>query len=275
MYKIFSEYDCLLKFDNKEIFLDKNEHAISNNACKIDVYPIGKSSAYPFVIDLAKLEKSRFYRYVTYHSNCYIFFVESLPISSSNIHIFPSLNTEVEIGKNIATFKTNSTKKSIEFPFSLYSCKNIKNLIVCSFEGQQNLLAIFNPQSNKIKVFTGNFLLDENFLTIQTEFFDSKFLFSDDGLKFDSYVSHKKIPQKLLPYQFMLSIKNENYQFAHSLLDRKCQNEISIANLKNFLPDLEFFKFVEENSCIAISQGTSKILTFTIVNDKILDIESD
>ena len=75
MFKIYSSYDCVLKFDDKEEFLDQNTNLTIEEKSKIDVYPVGKHSVYSFSLNLDKLEKSKFYKFKNYNYNVYIFFI--------------------------------------------------------------------------------------------------------------------------------------------------------------------------------------------------------
>lgn len=275
MFKIYSEFDCLLKYDNKELFLDKNEHLSTQEPVKIEVYPIGNKRAVSFILNLNLLEKSPYYKFTKFEKDTLIFFVESLPIHTYDVFSFPKLSTEVIIGKDYISLKTDKIKKVLQFPFSTYTCKNIKNLVVCTFENKPDLILIFNPKSSQIKVFSGYLQEDNTSFLVKSEFFDSEFVFTENGLKLNSFVQNKTIPEKLLPFEFMVALKNQNYSFAYSLLAKNVQNSISIKKLKEFLPNVSCFKFIKENQCFALSQDVLKLITFSVENNKIIDLESD
>ena len=275
MFKLYSEYDCLLKFNGKEVFLDKNENLMIAEPVKIDVYPVGKKGAIAFALNLNSLEKGPFYKTTNFEDDCYIFLVESLPMHSFDIFSFPKLSTKVEFGKDHIAFKSDKAKKVLEFPFSSYTCKSIKNLVVCTFEGEQNLIVIFNPQNAQIKVFSGDLKENDNSFIVKNEYFDSEFVFAENGLKLSSWTQNKTVPEKLLPFEFMVALKNQNYSFAHSLLAENVQNSISIKALKEFLPNVTYFKFIKEKTCFALSQNMPKTITFSTESGKIVDLESD
>ena len=278
MFTLFSQYDCLVIFNGKEVTLEENESLIIEQPCKVLVYPIGKTKAFSFSIDLAKLSDSVFYKFKKVEKRFYVFLQEFSRRHSQDVYNFSisGFSCQVFIAKDSLCFLSQSQKINLELPFQIekYSCKKMQNLIVVRLEdAKQDHLVVFNPKTNKIIFFEGHIELDEQGFWVKKEYFDSQFKIDNSGLKNVGYESKNKIPLSLLPYQFMEAVKNHTFSLAHNLLSQKLQNDISISLLKQYLPDVQYFKFVSQNQCFAISSSRCLWISFSLNDNCIDDID--
>lgn len=281
MFKIYSSYDCVLKFDDKEEFLDQNTNLTIEEKSKINVYPVGKHSVYSFSLNLDKLEKSKFYKFKNYNDNVYIFFIENLITQTQNLYSYNinNQNCVVKVAKETLTFKTEKIEKEVFLPFNYqeYSCVQKDNLIVCDFNNEEtSLIVIFNPKTNKIKAFNGMIQEDDDGFTIKENLFDTKYIFSKEGLKIQSFIENTNFLNKeIIPYNFMNSILSRNFEYAHSLLKDDLKEKITTNNLKEFFPDVKYFKFIEKNMCFAVCEARDIFVKFSINDNKISEIDCD
>lgn len=78
-----------------------------------------------------------------------------------------------------------------------------------------------------------------------------------------------------LSYNFMQSMLNKNFEYAYNLLDQNLKEKINKEQLKEFLPDLRFFKFIEKNKCFAVCKTQEFIIDFSITENKISDLTTN
>ena len=139
MFTLFSQYDCLVIFNGKEVTLEENESLIIEQPCKVLVYPIGKAKAFSFSIDLAKLSDSVFYKFKKVEKRFYVFLLEFSRKHSQDVYNFSTsgFSCQVFIAKDSLCFLSQSQKINLELPFQIekYSCKKpflILSLSVCN-----------------------------------------------------------------------------------------------------------------------------------------------
>lgn len=282
MFKLYSSYDCLLKFNDKQEFLDNNTNLSFDNPCKISVYPVGKNDLYSFVLDLGNLKDDKFYKIQKYENNVYIFLVDNIISKTQNIYNFNIKKTlcQVFVSTTSIIFQTEKVRKKIYLPFTYkdYICQQQKNLITCQFnEGSNSLLTIFNPITNQTKSYYGHIENKSNSFILKNNIFDIEYIFTEDGLKINSFIENSELRHNslALPYNFMVAILEKNFEYAYSLLDEKLQDKISKNQLKDFLPELKYFKFIEKNKCFAICEAQKIFVNFSVAENKILDITTN
>ena len=106
--------------------------------------------------------------------------------------------------------------------------------------------------------------------------FDTKYIFSKEGLKIQSFIENTNFLNKeIIPYNFMNSILSRNFEYAHSLLKDDLKEKITTNNLKEFFPDVKYFKFIEKNMCFAVCETHDIFVKFSINDDKISEIDYD
>ena len=277
MFKIYSQYDCLLKYNDKEVMLSQNENLDFEEAVKINVYPINNKVS--FVLDLENLISCQFYKVKQENDITYIVFIESFFVHKEDIYSFKNFSYpfEVIVSNKDICFASSSIKKTISLPpYYDYKVSKIKNLCVCHFHSDEfSYLIIYNPKNNKVKVFNDIKDFSDDKFIIKEDYFDLEYKIDNDGLKNSSYIINKPIPSELTAYQFMQAIKLQGYDLAFSLLSDSMQQKITIKELREFLPDIKFFKFIKHDKCLALSSSDTIILSFTLNNNKIEDISSD
>ena len=278
MFKIFSQYECLVKYEENEILLTQNDNLEFSSVQKLNIYPTSPQKI-SFVLDLKNLTSSQFYKVKKIDDCIYVFIVESTSIKSHDKFNFGNpYPCEIEVSKTEISFNTKDIRKtiSLNFNFVNYSIKKIKNLYYVFFENSEtSTIIIFNPKNYIIKTFSGNIENNADGFAIHEDFFDLIYSFEQEGLKLNSFVAKKKIPSSLVSFQFMKSIKLQAYSFAYSLLTETLRNEISITQLKEFIPDVSYFKFVEQNKCFAFSSKKELLLSFETNENGISEINND
>lgn len=280
MFKLFSQYDCLLKLNGQEITLEENENLTIEQPCSVLVYPVGKAKAFSFAIDLNKLSDSAFYKFKKIEDQTYIFLIEFFRRQSQDVYNY-SLSgkpCQVFVGTDKICFLSETQKIDLAIPFQFekYTCKKIQSLILVMLEtSQEKHLVVFNPKNNKIKLFNGQIELEEQGFSISKQYFDCQYKIDNSGLKNTGYKNSKKIPSSLLPYQFMEAVKNQVFSLAHHLLSANLQETISIASLKQYLPDVQYFKFIDQNHCFAICSSKCHSISFSLTDESIEEVEID
>lgn len=283
---IYSPYDCLVKFDNNETFLNQNEHLVlSDEEKSISIYPTNKNSGYSFFIDL-KQTSSPFYTIMKKNEELFIFLLEG--IISQNVDIisltYNNSQSFIEIGKNTIKFTTPKHQKIISLPFipKKVDCGNFKHINYALIEDKEKFYFIaYNTISNKSKLFQGdNIEVKENGFVVTNEknnFYKKiveEYFFDEDGLKAKSKVFSQRddISQNLLSYNFINAVKLKDFKSALFLLNDNLKERVSENSLKEFFGDISYFYMIDPLTCFAISNGKNKIFTFKLEESKISDI---
>ncbi len=277
MFKIYSQFDCLLNYNGKEVFLSENENLDIETPLKINVYPLNNKLS--FVLDLENLTDNQFYKTKKDNDTTYIVLVQSFFVHKEDIHSFKNspYPFEVSVSKSEISFTSSFAKKTMALPpYTSYKVSKIKNLCVCIFDNNNySFIVVYNPKNDKIKTFNDVDTFSDDKFIIKEDYFDLEYKIDNDGLKNSSFTLNKPIPEELIAYQFMLSVKLQGYDFAFSLLSKNMQEKISTKDLREFLSDIKFFKFIKKDKCLALSASDTIILSFNINNNKIEDISSD
>ena len=280
MFKLFSQYSCLLKFKEQEFLLEENENVTIKEPCKVFVYPVGKAKAFSFALDLDSLSSSPFYKFKACKNQTYIFLTEFCHKQVQDVYTYTcaAKPCQVFVGAEKIGFLSEKQKIELALPFHFekYRCTKIHNLILVLLEREkEDCLVVFNPESNKIKLFDGQIKLLSDGFVLSNQYFDCQYKITKQGLKNTEWNAIKKIPPPFLPYQFMQAVKNQAFPFACSLLSEKMQEKISAAALKEYLPDVQYFKFIDQNHCFIAGKTACKEVFFTLEEDFITDVEID
>ena len=286
---IYTPYDCLIKTKTEQNLLEKNQHLIleNYNAQKISVYPIGKSSKYSFNINISEQKDSNLYSIIEKDENLLVFLLDGLIAENIKIYNFTFQNkrSSIEVSSQKIVFSTENNKKIIRLPNESknFICGNFNHIIYAKFSDSYNEKIIaYNTLTNHAKMFSGDnininnngFIIKNNSSTsyqnIQSEYF-----IDNQGLKVKSkslIPSDRFLPEDLISYNFMESIKNNDYKNALSYLSENLQSKINETTLKNYFGDISYFYTIDKNSCFAISDNKNILYDFSILNNKINEI---
>ena len=287
---IFTSYNCLIKFENKEEFLSINEHlSFENENGIIYVYPTGKTDKYSFSIDLQNLSSSIFYKYTQKDDSIFIFLIDGLIIENIDIYSFSHNNhdSEIEIGNTFITFKTKSHRKTISLPCQIknLNCGNFKHIDYVNYrKDDKEYLVAFNVISNKAKLIQGeNIQIEESGFVVTNKsnhFYKEiveEYLIDEDGLKIKSrvFTPKEKTPQNMVIYKFMTAINLKDYQTAHSMLSHSLKEKLTPTNLKEYFGEIVYFQCLNANTVFAISSGKNVLFDFTIENGFVSEINDN
>lgn len=282
---IYSPYDCIVKYNNQEDFLDQNQHLIINGVDVIYVYPIGKTKRYSFAIDM-KNNENQFYTILERNDKYLVFLLDGLYSQNIDIYNFKNNNTSstIEISSQSVTFSTGKHKKIISLTATpkKITCGNFSFIDYCLIENLDNsTLIAYNVKTNKAKQFKGKDikLLDKGFMVSRVSSFyekiDEEYYVDNDGLKIKNkshILSEQSYPNELLPYRFMSAVKCGDTSQFNKLLSPKLLEKISEEDIKNYFGNIEYFYMIDYKTCFAISEKEQVLYEFIVDNDKIAEI---
>lgn len=286
---IYTPYDCILKFNDKELSLSQNEHlSFEENIKTISVYPLNKNKKYSFEINL-KDSDSTFYRVIKKEDKLLVFLLEGL--ISENIDIYSFSNEKgdsfVEIGKNTVIFKSDKHQKVITLSNNMkdFSCGNFEHIDYVTFkDDKKEYILAYNIVSNKAKFLQGDKIeiKDSGFIVTceNNEFYKSiieEYFIDKEGLKSKSKTFSKKdvFPNNFVVYSFMNAIKLKDYESAHSYLTKRLKKEISIQSLKSYFGDVSYFYVIDPQTCFAITFNKNVLYDFVLKDDEIEEINDN
>lgn len=87
--------------------------------------------------------------------------------------------------------------------------------------------------------------------------------------------STEQIPQKLIPFKLLESIKAKDYACAMDFLSEKLRSELDTNQMKEFFGEVTNFLPVNTNEFITISNFNKNYVKFVLSDDKVDDILID
>ena len=286
--KIYSPYSCLIKQGSSQIEIEPSEYVyLESDLLPIKVYPLKVSSKiYAFEIDSLSSD-GRFFRVAEHNGDILIFLLDGLLTENVNIYNFSYLdyNSALEIYPNHLVFVTDSHKKIVYLQNKIEKIEigNFKFIDYVKFScGESQTLVCYNVKTNKAKTFVGKEIaITENGFRVESEedgFYNNmtrSYYIDDDGLKSQNqtYVlSDQKLPDKLISLNFIIHIKNQNFDDALKLLSPNLRKTINSKSLKQYFGKLEYVYMIDSESAFAIKDGNNIIYTFKIKDGKIEEI---
>lgn len=282
---IYTSFDCLIKVDEEEIFLDQNQHLELNSFSSFHVFPVGKNKKFSFNVNLNDQENS-FYRIIKQENKTLVFLLDGTYVENSNIYnIYTNgQNTTIEVASQSISFYSEKKKKTLFFPSDITNanCGKLATLIFVKFKSNDKYhLALYNNNTNMSKVFTGEEieLADNSFSIISNEDCVGKtklsFFVDKEGLKHkdSSILTFASPPEELLPLYFLNAVKVKDYALAHTLLSPDLQCSLSQNGLKDFFGHISFIKPMDTTTIFAISNNKSLIYSFSTRNGKVCEID--
>jgi len=285
---LYTPYDCLLKINDKDWFLNKNESFVFEDARKISVFPTQKSGRYSFNVDLSSISNTIYYSAVQKENEVLIFLLDG--IISENVDIFSFANSSakssVEIGKENIIFKTQKHTKNITLPRNIkdIKCGNIFDIdYVCFADNLSKYIILYNAKTNKTKLFQGDDieLKEDGFVvTSQNKFYKKiveEYIVDKDGLKSKSKTFSQKEESNTssVAFKFMSAVKVKDWEGAFMLLGDNLKSSLSISTLKTYFKDINYIYSIDEQTIFALSNGENVIYNFSIENDKIAEINDN
>lgn len=283
---IYTPYEALIKTNNQEVWLNKNENIVLEEDEKlISVYPTEKLSRYSFTIDLNE-PTSTFYSMMKHDDKNLIFLLDGLIAQNVEVYSFSYQNKDsfVEIGKDQIVFKTDTHQKVIipQTSFDNVKCGNFKHINYVYFQNKiKSFLLAYNTLTNKAKLFQADEIEindDGVVLTTNKNNFYKKIVeeyFVDaQGLKVKSRTFSRKenYPNNFISYVFMNSLKIKDYQNAYNLLCYQLKEKLDIDILKTYFGDISYFYVIDPYTIFAISNGKNMIYEFSIDQNNITEI---
>lgn len=85
----------------------------------------------------------------------------------------------------------------------------------------------------------------------------------------------EQIPQKLIPFKLLESIKAKDYACAMNFLSEKLKSELDTNQIKDFFGEVTNFLPINTNEFITVSNFNKNYVKFVLSGDKIDDILID
>jgi len=293
VYKIRSDYDCLIKHEGGECFLDINSQLVFDRPEKILVYPLSQlnKNSFPFIINLDSCEDSRFFRCFKLKKYDFIY-ISSMPYVQNEIIESIAVGEKeckIHITEDFVAFEMENQKKTIPLTryFDDYSIKVIKNFVFLHLVSENEILWALHLENKTLKQFVGKKIeLFDNHLTVvkevndianhviyQTfEIKDDDIVVKQDSLKYSFEEPTLVSNPAVIPIAFLEAIKIEDFNLAKTYLEKNLAESTSENHLKNYFKSITKIIPLEENSIGIITDNNLRIFSFEIQNSKITEI---
>lgn len=288
-FKIKSDYECLVKIDEKEITLSSGETLEIENDSRILVYPIGSKNTLPFSFETDKLAECKFYNFtnvdnkttlICFHSGtlCENYNIVQLNVAGSN------LTFEVGENKIIAYYKNWKKIISLDEKYNSYTTKSKDNIAYIKLTGSNTqTIYAFNVKTGNVKIFSGNNieLVNDGF-NVEKRGADNtsvkeQYKITSEGLKLENS-NHETLTtyssiNETIPFQFLNAMKSGNIDLAYSLCSQSLQDKIDKDALKAYLGSPSNFYYISPFKYALQSANKLTTFTFEVENQKIIDID--
>ena len=282
----YSPYDALVKYGEKEAFLKEGQSLSIFPLSKVFIFPVGKFGKISFSLDINNLKENQFFHFTQKDNKILVFLLDGTLVEDGQIFkvVSKGKTIEVEIKSHSVRFFDGQKFKTLHFDQKVKSakCESKNEFVLCQcFCQDTQTLLIFNPTDFGIKIFkasnisltSNGFKLEENqncfFKTLEKEY-----IYEGNNVKLLSLSCQENlISQRLLPYKFMVFLKEKNFDLASGILSEDLKKSITSDGLKQIFEKLTYFYFLSDSSCYALIDGQNKILSFMISNSCICDID--
>ena len=284
--KIFlkSPFACLVKTPTAQCVLGPNDTAELDGENYIFVYP-QNTKRIPFLVDLESqrdCEKYSFFcrgekRYVVLENDATYF------VKSKEKLNFSGKIVEILIGNGLIRFETS--EKQIECLCENddeFSCFKINSFACVQFPHE---LFLFSTKEGKVYHFCGEIEVDSNHICVTKKFEDSDahekkttFRIDDDIEVEDEQIFSHATPAKLkdlAPFKLLECVKAKDYAHALSFLSKKMQEQIDVAQIREFFGNFTTFLPVSTTEFILIGGKTKNFVHFSMSDNEIDDISVD
>ena len=284
---IYTPYECVIKYKDKEEYLNDEQHLIIDkfNDEFIYIYPIGKSSNYSFKINLDK-GSTNFYSIIKKDDKILIFLLDGILAENIDNFNYKYKDTEssIQVSSNSILFVTEKKRKLITFPYKIqkFTCGSLYYIdyVLIQKDDNEQLIA-YNVLNNKSKIFKGKkikILKNEFTILKNSDLYEEvieEYKIDEEGLKIKNKsfsLTNRKLSENLTAFYFMNAIQNNDYTNAYTSISEDLKKNISEIELKNYFGDISYFYFIDQKTCFAISNNNNKIYEFIIKDNKINEI---
>lgn len=290
VFKIKSDYECLVKINENETTLSSDETLEVEDFCKVLVYPIDSKNTLPFSFETDKLAECKFYNFtnldnntalICFHSGtlCENYDIVKVSVAGS------TLTFEVGENKIVAYYKDWKKIISLDERYNNYITKSKDNIayIKLTSHNTQTMYA-FNVKTGNVKVFSGNNIeLVSDGFNIEKRGADNasikeQYKITTEGLKLENsnhetQAIYSSIDETIA-YQFLNAMKSGNIDLAYSLCSQALQNEIDKDSLKAYIGTPSNFYYVSPFKYAVQSANKLTTFKFEVQNQKIVDIDN-
>lgn len=292
--KLRSDYDCIVRNEDGENFLDINSQLVFDKPEKILVYPLSKSdkNLFPFYIDLDSSTNSRFFKRFSF-KNFDIIYLSSSEFVENEIIETIELNKKeyrICISETRVTFEDEKLKKSfnIENNFNSYSLSSHGNLIILHLIGKIETMWIYNTNTKiinyisgkKIEKFDNKLLVSsslgditchEAYITYNLT--DDELIKQSTKLKFEDKDSCLVKNKKVIPIAFLEAIKIGDFDLARKYLSEPLK-QTTDEHFKSYFKNILKIIPVEDDVFGVMTENDLKLFKFIVTGFFITEIES-
>jgi len=289
-YIIRSDYDCIVKNQFDEKFLDKNSELVFDKPEMLLIYPTNAKNLLPFVLDLSSETSDKFSAFI-YESSRFYYLMNKSKIENCYIENFKynGENYSIKLSQEKVVFISQRSEKSVylEDVFEDYSYQILNKLLLLHLIGKTETLFCYNLENGKIKQIKGDkieqienqILLSKDVDNLLHQKIFETYIIKDNEIKQTAKSIKNEeyngfYDESLIGYVFLESVKSEDYEFAKNLLSDELKNQISTNHLRDYFG--KFDKFIHlKNQDFAIFNNTSTfIYSFKIFDKKITEISN-
>ena len=291
IYKIRSDYDCLVKSKDSDIILDSNSQIVFDTPEQVLVYPLSLDAlTFPFVIDLASEKKSPFFQRFNL-KDCDLIYIFSRTYIKNEIIENLTLNQnecQVFVSQSSITFQTKKYRKTfcLSENFENYNIETKDDLVLLKLTGKAEYLWAFNADTGSLNYLQGEKIekIDNNIFVTNSlnkisyhsiyqtyEISNNQILKKSENLKSNFEDSIIRNPN-LIPFAFLEAVEIEDLNLARRYLCEKLAKEASNEHLQKFFGRFTKIMPLDDGKIGLVEKEKLKIITFTIKDNQIIDI---
>ena len=293
IYKVRSEYECLVKNEETEALLDQNSSLTFEKPEKLLIYPLSQSdkNRFPFVLDLGSLNDSPFFKSFSLNEYELIYITNLSYVKNEIIEKVENrnINTKINLSQETLCFESESEKKLIPLnhPFDSYSITTNGDFIFVLLKGKLENLWIFNAKTKLLKHLEGRKIeIIDNRIIISKELNDiaRHTLYETYEIKDDEIKKHsqdlKAVDRdfsliknnSIVPIAFLQAIKLGDFTLALQYLDQQTFNNVSPQHFQAFFKDFSTIIPLENHEIGLLNNDKLKIFRFEVLDGKIKEI---
>ncbi len=276
-YYLKTTYPCVIKTQDSSVFLEENDTLEIEDEKHLFVYP-ENSYQTPFCINLLYRQDSPLFSFVKIKNESFVILEKQnfVYINQKEKISINGKTCQILVGNHYISFESenkivrqqlySANKQYTIFKSGNFACVQFKKDFYAFDISKEKLYHFFcenlHFEDNTLYVIKNNQKLSvkfENELKISQEF-DKK---TDFGCKI--------LPQ----YQFLLALKDKNFQLCLNYFSNKLKEKITPEKLQEFFGNFSSVLPINENDFIIYNPNDKKYVTFEIEDDKICDINID
>lgn len=288
-YILRSKKPCLIKYKDKEEYLDENSYISFNSDEIISIYPINNISYTSFYyIDLANLNDNDLYTSIKYNNSYLIILNFKDIIKQTFIENIKIANKEckIKIFENNISFEIDNIKKNIQISdlYLKYYINTIDQSILLLLTGNKEALFIFNTNSYEIKKFEGKKIeIINNKILITKEIYayntlslyetfeisNNKVNLTNSQIKYEN--EREILNYTFIPIIFIESLLYRDYEKAKSLLSSTLKDTTDSKTLDSYFGEFNDYIYIDNNIIGLIYPTKILLCEFIIKNNCIED----